>query len=150
MVQIRKILVCIQFNESCKTVVPYACAVAERFGAELHVLHVLEASPEPDVAVLPPDEASFASGGEDLVLAGIIPPKWEERLICRRVVTFGVPWIEITRYAWQHDIDVIVVGASRHSVLSRWLRGSVTDQVVHHAPCPIFVISPTERRFPLV
>jgi nucleotide-binding universal stress UspA family protein len=149
MVQIRKILVCIQFNRSCKTTVPHACALAERFGAELHALHVLEASSEPDVAALPPDEASFASGGADLVLAGIIPPEWEERLICQRAVTFGVPWIEITRYAWQHEIDIIVIGASRHSAWSRWVRGSVTDQVVHHAPCPVFVICHTERRFPL-
>ena len=150
MVQIRKILVCIQFNVTCKTVVPYACAVAERFGSELHLLHVLEASPEPDVAVLPPDEASFASGGEDLLLAGIVSPKWEERLFCRRAVCFGVPWIEITRYAWQNEIDVIVIGASRHSLVSRWVRGSVTDQVVHHAPCPVLVITPTDRGFPLV
>jgi len=114
------------------------------------MLHVLEESLEADTATLSPDEAAVAEGGTDLLLAGIIPAEWEERLICRSAAVFGVPWIEITRYAWEHECDVIVIGAStRRFGLSRWLRGSTTDQVVHHAPCPILVVTDPDRQFPL-
>ena len=57
----------------------YACALAERFNAELHLLHIFEQTPEPDVAVLPPDEATYSRGGVEAVLAGVIPEEWEER-----------------------------------------------------------------------
>jgi universal stress protein A len=148
-VPLRRILVCIQFSESCPTTVRYACALAERFHAELHLLHVLEETPEPDVAALTPDEASFATGGEDKLLDGVIPEEWEQKIICRRIVVFGVPHVEITRYAWEHRIDVIVVGTSPRSVWRRLFLGSVADQVVHHAPCPVFVVPYPERKYPL-
>jgi universal stress protein A len=147
---VRRILACIQFNESREKTVQYACALAERFNAELHLLHVFEETPEPDVAALPPDEANYSAGGPEAVLAEVVTPEWEERLICRRAVAFGVPWIEIVRYAWEHHIDTIVLGASGRSGLGRWIWGSVADQLVHHPPCPIVVIPQfAERQFPL-
>jgi nucleotide-binding universal stress UspA family protein len=149
-VPLRRVLACVQFNESQQTTVGYACALAERFHAELHLLHVFEQPPEPDVAALSPDEASYSAGGAEAVLAGVVPAGWEERLICRRAVAFGVPWMEIIHYAWEHEIDTIVVGGSSRSALGRWIWGSVADQLVHRPPCPVVVVPhPPERRFPL-
>jgi nucleotide-binding universal stress UspA family protein len=148
-VQVRRVLVCVQFNQSQETTVRYACLLAERFNAELHVLHVLEETPEPDVATLPPDEAICATEGEETILAGVVPTEFEEKLIVRRAVVFGVPWVAIVRYSWEHEIDVIVLGPSHRSRLGRWVWGSLTDEVVHHAPCPVMVAAASERRFPL-
>lgn len=148
-VQIRRVLVCVRFGDSLAKTMEYACALAERFAAELHVLHVLEETAEPDAAALSPEEAGYARGSEAAVLSGVIPAAWEERLICRRAVVFGVPWIAITRYAWENRIDAIVLGSSGRSLLRRWLWGSVADQVVHHAPCPIFVVPFPDRQFPV-
>ncbi len=148
-VQVRRILVCVQFNSSQPATVRYACALAERFNAEIHVLHVLEEMPEPDVAALSPDESICATEGEEAILNGVVPAEFEERLICRRSVGFGVPWMAIVRYAWEHEIDLIVLGPSHRSRLGRWFLGSLTDEVVHHAPCPVFVAAAGERSFPL-
>jgi universal stress protein A len=141
-VPIRRILACIQFDSSRDGIASYARTLSERFQAELHLLHVFEATPEPDVAALTPDEASYSVGGEERLLAGIIPKEWEERFVCRRAVAFGVPWIEIVRYSREHGIDMIVLGASDCSELKRWLFGSVPDQVAHHPPCPIVIVPP--------
>ena len=50
------------------------------------------------------------------------------------------PGPAIVHLAEQLDADVIVIGAEGKSALRRFFRGSVSDHVVHHAPCPVLVI----------
>lgn len=46
----------------------------------------------------------------------------------------------IVHLAEQLEADVIVIGASAKGALKRFFRGSVSDHVVHHAPCPVLVV----------
>ncbi len=46
----------------------------------------------------------------------------------------------IVKAAKDLPADVIVVGASGKGALRRFFTGSVSDHVVHHAPCPVLVI----------
>jgi nucleotide-binding universal stress UspA family protein len=45
----------------------------------------------------------------------------------------------ITRYAKDHDVDLIVVGHKGH-FLQDYLLGSTADRVAHHAPCPVMIV----------
>lgn len=52
----------------------------------------------------------------------------------------GVPWERIVQVAKDDPaIDLIVLGTHGRSGLSRWLLGSVAEQVIRHAPCSILV-----------
>jgi nucleotide-binding universal stress UspA family protein len=46
----------------------------------------------------------------------------------------------IVRVAIEMNADVLVVGSSSKGWLSRLFGGSVSDYVVHHAPCPVMLI----------
>jgi nucleotide-binding universal stress UspA family protein len=46
----------------------------------------------------------------------------------------------IVRVAHEMNADVLVIGASRRGWLRQHFGGSVSDYVVHHAPCPIMLI----------
>ena len=55
-------------------------------------------------------------------------------------VAIGSAAHEIIRYARENDIDHIVVGHRGHSLLDRWMIGSVSRHVVAFAPCAVTVI----------
>lgn len=52
----------------------------------------------------------------------------------------GNPALEITKFAKDNGVDLIVVGTLGKSGIDRILLGSVAEKVVRIAPCPVLVI----------
>lgn len=63
------------------------------------------------------------------------------RSAARTQVLKGVPAQQITDYARDWGADVIVVGSHGRGFWGRMI-GSVSDAVVHHAPCSVLVVRP--------
>ena len=57
-------------------------------------------------------------------------------------VVGGRPGAEIVAAASEPGIDLVVVGARGLGQVRRWLLGSVSERVVHHAPCSVLVVPP--------
>jgi len=57
-----------------------------------------------------------------------------------RRVEYGDAATEICRVAEQDGFDVIVVGSHGSGVVKRVLLGSVSQHLLHHAPCPVLVV----------
>jgi nucleotide-binding universal stress UspA family protein len=55
-------------------------------------------------------------------------------------VEFGSPEKNIVRKAKTEGVDLIIMGTSGRSGLSRMFLGSVTEQVIRNAPCPVLAI----------
>jgi nucleotide-binding universal stress UspA family protein len=55
-------------------------------------------------------------------------------------VELGEPVDTICEVAKNLNADLVVVGARGHNAAQRFLLGSVSDRVVHHAPCPVLVV----------
>ena len=51
----------------------------------------------------------------------------------------------ICSLAGELHVDVIVVGSHGRGTFERILLGSVSEQVVRHAPCPVLVVRPAPR-----
>ena len=58
-----------------------------------------------------------------------------------RSVVMGQPATEIVDAA-EKDADLVIVGARGLGAVGRLVLGSVSDRVVHHAPCPVIVVKP--------
>ncbi len=58
----------------------------------------------------------------------------------------GKPFVEITNYARQHDIDLIVMGTHGRGGISHLLLGSVTENVIRTAPCPVLTVRADDER----
>ena len=56
----------------------------------------------------------------------------------------GDPGDGIIEAAASESADMIIVGSHGRSSVGRYLLGSVSDYVVHHALCPVLVVRPRE------
>src|SRR5262245_36501796 len=61
-----------------------------------------------------------------------------------RLLYVGSPAETIVEYAREHGFDVIVMGTHGRSGVSHLLMGSVAEQVIRQAPCPVMVV-PREK-----
>lgn len=148
---IQRILFPTDFSEPALEAQQYALALAERVGAELHVLHVVPlpvtypeiASP---YAVLESDtDVQLEAANERL--SKLIDPALAGKLSIRRSAVVGVAVDEILKYAEAQQIDLIVVGTHGHTGLSRLLIGSVAEKVVRLSKCPVLTVHPQGRQF---
>jgi nucleotide-binding universal stress UspA family protein len=65
----------------------------------------------------------------------------------RKDVVWGVsPALEISNYAREHNLDLLVIGTHGHGGVKRLLIGSVASGVARHAPCPVLLIPPAFSR----
>jgi len=69
----------------------------------------------------------------------------EANLKAVHIVRSGQPANEITRYAKEAMVDLIVVGAHGVSLLSRLLIGSTSETIARHAPCSVMIVREADR-----
>jgi nucleotide-binding universal stress UspA family protein len=63
-----------------------------------------------------------------------------DQVVTSFLIWEGDPAESIVEAAKSEGADIIVVGSHGRAALGRALIGSVSDQVVRHAPCPVMVV----------
>lgn len=152
MIDLHRILVPTDFSKFSQHALTYAAAFAEKFGAELYLLHVVQ-----DLALVIPEvipvEPPLTPSVEQLTTAvqsafdRVIEENRLGGLTVHREVREGTPFYEIIRYAREATIDLIVMGTHGHTGLAHVLLGSVTEKVVRKAPCPVLTVRHPEHEF---
>jgi len=152
MISLKKILLPTDFSEYSDAAREYACSFVEKFGAELHLLHVLQdlvaMAPEPGMAFPPPgDYMKELQASAEQALAKRPGDSLPAETTVVREVRHGTPFLEIIRYAKEKEIDLIVLGTHGRSGLAHVLLGSVAEKVVRKAPCPVLTVRSKEHKF---
>jgi nucleotide-binding universal stress UspA family protein len=152
MINLKRILLPTDFSENSAVSVRYACALADQFGSELHVMHVMQdlvtMIPEPGLAFPPPgDYLLELKASAEKALAEIPDAAWAKGKSVVRVCRQGTPFLEIVRYAKEREMDLIVLGTHGRGGLAHVLMGSVAERVVRKSPCPVLTVRPTEHQF---
>jgi universal stress protein A len=152
MIDLHRILVPTDFSKHSSNALTYAAAFAEKFGAELHLLHVVQ-----DLSLVLPDPVSGAppigppldqlTAAVQVAMDRLIQEKHLQALKLIKEVREGAPFYEIIRYAKEKEIDLIVMGTHGRSGLVHVLLGSVTEKVVRKAPCPVLTVRHPEHEF---
>jgi nucleotide-binding universal stress UspA family protein len=152
MIDLQRILVPTDFSKHSQNALLYAAAFAEKFGAELYLLHVVQ-----DLALFIPEAVSvappIAPPVEQLTAAvrealdRVVRESKLEKVTIHQEVREGTPFYEIIQMAKEKDIDLIVMGTHGHTGLAHVLLGSVTEKVVRKAPCPVLTVRHPEHEF---
>lgn len=140
-------LVPTDFSEPAAAAVEAAVALAAQIGASILLLHVWEPPPvTPDVlgAV-----ALFDNEPQRLALDGIAAKLNARGVHARACFEVGLPSERIVAAALRDRCSLIVIGTHGRTGVRRLLIGSVAEQVVRHAACPVLTVrspvAPAER-----
>ncbi|MCL2776467.1 MAG: universal stress protein [Polyangiaceae bacterium] len=110
-----------------------------RSGAEIHLVHVVEAPSPTMIAELLENARTVVDRSTESV------KKHFQGRVASHIAT-GAPWQEIVQLATNLEADLIVVGANNKRGFEHWLLGSVSDQVVRKANCEVLVARPKGNR----
>lgn len=151
MIKLRSILCPTDFSEFSERAVRYACELADKFGADLHLVNVLQ---DYD-AIAPATGDTFAPFADWLPqlqkqseeqLAKLPAPEWSGKLKVHRTTRVGAPIDEIVKYAKEHNVDLIVQGTHGRRGIKHMLLGSVAENIVRYAPCPVLTVRNPEHQ----
>lgn len=149
MTTLRSILCPTDFSEFSERAVRFATELAEKFNAELHLLHVLQTFN----TMAPASGETFAPFADWLPemrrqaeeqLAKLPGTAASSTIRVHRSTREGPPIDEIVKYAREHHIDLIVQGTHGRRGIRHMLLGSVAENIVRYAPCPVLTVRPTE------
>jgi nucleotide-binding universal stress UspA family protein len=140
--EIRHILVPTDFSAPSQQAMTYAFELAQKVGAKLSLLHVIEVPVYAIEVSLPlEDLEQDARRG----LARLLPEAAAAHVDVTRLVAMGVPYEQILEMATAEQVDLIVMATHGRTGLRRLAMGSVAERVVRMAPCPVLTIrSPGE------
>jgi nucleotide-binding universal stress UspA family protein len=139
MLAIRTILHPTDFSESSAYAFDLACSLARDYGARLVLVHIREVPILPygnDFGTLPVQ--AFEPEALEKELAGLEPTC--PGLTVERKVIQGDAGKEIVALAKETKCDLIVMGTHGRTGLGRLLMGSVAEQIVRRAPCPVLTV----------
>jgi len=142
--EIKKILFATDFSEGSSSSLPYAVDFAKRYGAKLYIVNVIFDIAKASGSYVP--HISMEELYKDMEKAS--KAQLEKCYIeemksfkdVEHVVLKGVPYEEISRFASENKVDLIVIGTHGRKGLDRVLFGSTAEQVVRHAPCPVLTV----------
>jgi nucleotide-binding universal stress UspA family protein len=136
---LKNILFPTDFSERSAAALPYAAAIARHYDAKIYLAHVVVS----EEAVSSP--------------AAVTPGNWtiaqQEMAILDRcdllnglqyeaLVEEGELWDVLSKMIKDHEIDFIVLGTSGGGGFKKLIAGSVAEEIVREASCPVLAVGP--------
>jgi universal stress protein A len=134
------ILVPIDFSPCAEHALDYACDLAARLGARIHVINAIGATlPELSVA-LTDQMISSVRHNNAAALDKLIEPRRKKAAFGEITVVDNDARDAILQAARAVRADLIVIGTHGRRGLTRVLLGSVAEDVLRRAPCPVLAV----------
>jgi nucleotide-binding universal stress UspA family protein len=140
-IQLSNILFATDFSTAADAAIPYASAIAKRFGAKLHVVHVRPISIGP--LMVPGGNHGAAEAAKvdaenktETILAAFREIRPET------LIAEGAVWPNIADVIDECEIDLIVLGTRGRSGVAKLLLGSVAEEIFRRARCPVLTVGP--------
>ncbi len=146
MAEIKKILFPTDFTEASIKVLPYARYLAEKLGAKIIVLFVVEELAKyanfyvPHSALDNLEAELMESAKKKMEL--FMEDYFSDLPQTESLVLRGDIAEEIIKTAEEKEIDLIVMGTHGRKGLEKILLGSVAERVVKNSPCPVMTVNP--------
>ncbi len=138
-VQFKNILFTTDFSSASSAAVPFATELTKRYGAKLFALYVRPPVVNP---MTPPltwvgleEAAQIEDARHEKELANAFAGIQPEILIKE-----GDIWSSLTAALEEKNIDLIVLGTRGRSGISKFVLGSIAEEIFRQAPCPVLTV----------
>lgn len=143
MLEIRTVVCAVDFSEISEHALAYAVRLAEKFSAQLQVVHVCHPPTllinDTDV-ILPPDFHEDYRAAMQQRMDALIGTYRDSGLPIQGQLREGAPQDEIVAFARERGADLVVLGTHGHRGLTHLLLGSVAERVVRNAHIPVLTV----------
>lgn len=145
LVQLKNLLYVTDFSEPSEAALPFAVALARRYDATVHALHVLTPNPFASgsfaltgVAFEAETETALAAMQKlESQLAGV-----QHRAVLERAVDV---WAGVEQVTQDCSADLIIMGTHGRTGAQRFLLGSVAEEVFRRSSQPVLTVGPAVR-----
>lgn len=148
MIKLKKILFPTDFSRCAEQALAHAVFLAEKHGAEIHLLHVITLfEDQPNVVSDEIGETEeMVRKLEEIAERQLNKAVDSDDMKISTSIKRGISAAPtILEYASDNNIDLIVMGTHGRRGLGHLLLGSIAEEVVRMAECPVFTIRETEK-----
>src|SRR6266849_600038 len=141
-IALKNILFATDFSRAADAAALFAIQIARRYGAKVYGVHVnpfenYTAAAVPEAWAIMAEAAEKESKEQARILNEQLKGIEHEGVIGE-----GNVWEVISNLIEQKEIDLLVVGTRARKGLEKTLLGSVAEQILRQAPCPVLTVGP--------
>jgi nucleotide-binding universal stress UspA family protein len=142
-IALKNILFATDFGASANRALPFAVALADLYEAKLYAAHVI---PQEAYAFAHLESVerilNEARDYARYALKQLIDPLRHRGQLCEALLGHGNVADVLTELVQSHAADLVVAGTSSRAGLGKVLLGSVAEEIIREAPCPVLTVGP--------
>lgn len=141
--RIEEVLFATDFSAESLAALPFAAAIAQTFNSKIHLLHLL--MPETYAFVPPETVPAIVESIEDDAFNRMLQLRSAEALKGLKLGSAEVARGELgvlLRRIEERNIDLLVIGTHGRRGFQRLLLGSIAEEIVRRARCPVLTVGP--------
>jgi len=138
-VSLKKILLATDFSDASEKAFKFATAIARLHGSKIYLVHVISPGSNPLIPEIPSDRLRCEAEREMEDLASRSELK---QLAHETALRAGAVWSVLSALICEQNIDIVVLGTHGRGGLKKLVLGSVAEEVVRRAGCPVITVGP--------
>jgi nucleotide-binding universal stress UspA family protein len=138
-ISFRNILLATDFSETSEKAFNYAVAIARRHGSKISLVHVIPPESVSFIPELPGERQRYEVKRQ---MDSLTSRSELNRIPHETMLRAGSVWSVLSAVIHQQDIDLVVLGTHGRSGLKKLVLGSVAEEVVRRAGCPVLTVGP--------
>ena len=140
-IKLRNVLLATDLSEASMDATRYAISLAARYGGKLYAAHVIS----PDALALAHPEAldrilKETNDYTECTLDELLAPARRQGLPCEALVGVGDITNVLAEFVEKYKADLVVVGTSGRAGLGKVFLGSVAEEIIRDAACPVLTV----------
>jgi nucleotide-binding universal stress UspA family protein len=143
MIELKTILVPVDFSDASKKALTYGLTLAGQFDAKLILAHIVPESSALMYA-FPTDTTGIEKEQEERAkreIQDLVPAEYRGTYHVQTIVRTGTIENELLAIVREEGADLVVMGTHGRRNFGRWVLGSVTERMLREVPVPLLTVS---------